>query len=368
MADLTEGTRRIRTDELLRLAGDRSITARTLEYWRQEGLLPKAQRTGQHGKRPEWTYPAEAIDQLAALLQLRQSTKQSDVLRVALWFRGFPIETYRVRSSTLKVLESFLAAIAKELEKHRESTAPGEEVPWSAVERLGTLLAGKRGAKAPARYQRQTRQERARAMTLLLGLALGDQRATAMLEHDEDHVKRMLGLDRARRGHPALRGWLQGPPEQGMEGFTRIGSIPALIHAVQRATDEELKTSRLVGLTFLDGMAAFSRLADALSLMDNTVGLAAIEALRDEPTSAVWITAFMVSVARSEALNANLRSIVDALQSQMLPIEERARELAPLSPDELASRLPGLDKLAFIERAGITRLIGSYQDQQDSQQ
>ncbi|HEY1687774.1 MAG TPA: hypothetical protein VGF95_02815 [Solirubrobacteraceae bacterium] len=363
MGDLTERTVRVTTEELLCAAGDAAITARTLEFWRQEGLLPKACRTGQHGKRPQWTYPVEAVDQLAVLLALREHTKQPDVLRVALWFRGFPVEAQRARSSILATLESVLAVVGKELAKHDDRRGADGELPWSAVEHLGAVLAGKRGAKAPGRYVRQTRQERARAMTLLLGLALGDERAVTNLQEDEVHLRRMFGFDRARRAHPSLRGWLQGPAEQSIEGFTRLVSISSLILAVREASEEEFETSRLLGRAFLEGITAFSRLADALSLIDNALGLAAIEALQAEPIVAVWISALIVAVGRSDELDANLHAIVEALKTSVLPIAGNARELAALTPEQLHDQLSDLAKLPFIQQAQLTRLLASYQEE-----
>jgi hypothetical protein len=201
-------------------------------------------------------------------------------------------------------------------------------------------------------------------MTLLLGLALGDERADANLAEDEVHLRRMFGFDRARRAHPSLRGWLQGPADGSIEGFTRIASIPALIEAVRQANEEELETSRLLGQTFLAGLTAISRLADALSLMDNALGLAAIDAVQAEPIVAVWITALILAVSRSEELDANLRAIVEALKTSVLPVTGNARELAALSPEQLADQLPGLDKLPFIEQARLMRLLASFKETQ----
>ncbi|MGA2166079.1 MAG: MerR family transcriptional regulator, partial [Solirubrobacteraceae bacterium] len=162
MTELTEGTERVTTAELLDVAQDQGVTARTLEYWRHEGLLPKAERTGQTGKRPEWTYPAEAIDQLATLLRLREKTRQPDTLRVALWFEGFPIDTGRVRASIAAALRDMLELLTKEIDKRRDQDETSEDSTWAALEQVGRLLARKRGQKTMPRYGRQKREDRDR--------------------------------------------------------------------------------------------------------------------------------------------------------------------------------------------------------------
>jgi hypothetical protein len=134
---MTESTSRVSTAELLAGVTDSWITPRTLEYWRHEGLLPKAERTGQAGKRPEWTYPVAARDQLAHLLDLRHRTKQPDLLRATLWFRGFDVETSRARRSIAAVLTRTQAAILGEIEKRRDPSLPPEESRWAALEKVG---------------------------------------------------------------------------------------------------------------------------------------------------------------------------------------------------------------------------------------
>ena len=70
---------RLTTAQLLAVATelDPSVTARRLEFWRNQGLLPHPERTGQDGTRPIWTYPPQAENELRALLRLREATKNS---------------------------------------------------------------------------------------------------------------------------------------------------------------------------------------------------------------------------------------------------------------------------------------------------
>ena len=259
MAGLSEGTERATTADLIATAKVPGVTTRTLEYWRHQGLLPKAERTGQSGKRPEWTYPVEAIDQLVALLRLRSKTKDPDLLRTGLWFDGYPVEVERVRTSITAVLRRSLDAMTKEIEKRREPGVTGDDANWAALEQIGRTLARKRGPSAPPRYGRQARAERERAMTLALGLVLGDAGTSARLEQDAPRVERMIGLDRGRRPRGGLPAWLDGPPDEGLQGFANLGSLPALIETMKAATDEELTASRGLARIMLDGITAFAR-------------------------------------------------------------------------------------------------------------
>ncbi|MFI4993071.1 MAG: hypothetical protein ACHQCH_05585 [Solirubrobacterales bacterium] len=361
---MTESTERVTTAELLDLAKSSVATARTLEYWRQEGLLPKAKRTGQTGKRPEWTYPAEAADQLTALLRLREKTKQPDVLRVALWFEGFPIDTVRVRASIAAELRRLHEFVTNEVDEHRGRSAAGEGSTWVALEEIGRLWARKRGSNAPPRYGRQTLDDRARAMTLILGLALGDNGASSRLEEDAHRVEWLIGADRGRHSRAGLPTLLKGTPGEGLADFASFASLPALIETIESATEDEVAASRMLARLMLDGITGFARIVDAFTVIENVFGLAAMETFRDDPNAAVWLTAFVIAVGRSRELSENLRSLLDALSRDVLPVAERARELAVLSAEDLHQQLPALENLPFIERVRIQGLISKYRDEQ----
>lgn len=363
-AGLSEGTERATTADLLAAANVPGVTTRTLEYWRHQGLLPKAERTGQHGKRPEWTYPVEAIDQVVALLRLRSKTKDPDLLLTGLWFDGYPVDVARVRTSITAVLRHSLDAMTKEIEKRREPGATGDDANWAALEQIGRTLARKRGPSALPRYGRQARAERERAMTLALGLVLGDAGTSARLEQDAPRVERMIGLDRGRRPRGGLPAWLDGPPDEGLQGFANFGSLPALIDTMKIATDEELTASRGLARIMLDGITAFARIADAFTGTENASGFGAIAVFRDEPMALVWLVSFVIAAGRSSELSEGLRSVVDSLSRQVLPVDSRARELAALGDDDLRSRLSELEALPFAEQVRLKRLVANYRDEQ----
>src|SRR4051812_36789065 len=106
---------RLTTAQLLAVATetDPSVTTRRLEFWRNEGLLPHPKRTGQEGTRPVWTYPPETVGQLQALLRLRESTKDPDVLRAALWFDGYPVSTALARAAIIDYIREMCVAMER---------------------------------------------------------------------------------------------------------------------------------------------------------------------------------------------------------------------------------------------------------------
>lgn len=359
---LTESTGRVSTAALLAAVDDPGVTARTLEYWRQQGLLPKAERTGQAGRRPEWTYPASAVEQLREIERLRAQTRQPNGLRVALWFRGFEIDLEHVRESLISTLRRFHLQILKEIERRRDPVLPAAEAQWTALEQVARTLARKRGAHAPPRFGRQRQEERDRAITVLLGLVLGLPEAAARLSSDGAFVERLMGLDRARQPLGGVSAWLTGAPGEGLDGFVAIGSLPALIAAVEAAEAGELLAARELARTMLVGIVAFSRMADAFALADNATGLGAWTTIASNPTAAVWLTALVVSIRRNKGYSDNLRAIVDALDQTVLPVDMHARSLADLTPEDLKGRLEGLP---FLQQAGLKRLIADYQNTGD---
>jgi hypothetical protein len=364
MAGLTESTSRLTTAELLAAGDDPELTTRTLEYWRQEGLLPKATRTGQDGKRPEWTYPAEAADQLATLLRLRKKTKQPDTLRVALWLEGHPIDSSRVQASVASDLRRLLGVMTKEVDKCRRLADGSEVSTWAALEQIARRWARKRGPKAPPRYGRQKLADRERAMTLAFGLALGVDGAAEHVKEDARLIERMIGLDRGRNPRGGLPALLDGPAGEALTGFASLCSLPALIHAVESTASDEFAASRVLAGVFVNGLVTFARLTDALAVTENAIGLGAIETLHDDPNTAVWVIAFIVAVKPSRALNDNLQELVAVLAESVLPVERHARELAAVPAEDLDQHLPHLENLPFIKQVGIKQLIDKYRDEQ----
>ena len=349
---------RLQTAQLLALARevDASVTERTLEFWRHHGLLPRPERSGQNGKAPLWTYAPEAANQLRALLRLRAQTKDPNVLRAALWYDGYLVETARVRSSISAYLRQLRDSCEKELAK-RLSATDDPEARWQAIRAVAELLAKKRGKGFP-RLSRQALSERTNAIALTLGIVLGDERATQHLEADAPAVERLIGVDRGRRFSPAGAGpWLDGPAGEGLASFAQMGSLPRLIAVVDAAPDEQLEVARDLGRTLLGGVSAFSRIADSMVGRDNASGMGGMRMLDGDAHAALFIVPLVLSILNSSELAQNLGQVLTAIQSNVLPLEREAKELAGLSEQGRAERLKKLAELPFVEQVRIKRLL-----------
>lgn len=358
-----EGTSaRLQTGQLIALAADADapVSERTLEFWRQQNLLPHPERSGQNGKRPVWLHPPETADQLRALLRLRQQTKDPNVLRAALWYEGYMIETARVRDSINSHLCQFRNLCKKELEKHHSGPPGSPEARWQAIQAAARVLAGKRGKEFP-RLSRQTLAERSVGIALTLGLLLGDEEAMHHLEADAPAVERLIGVDRGRRFRPGGAGpWLDGPPQEGLKSFANGANLDRLIAVVDGATDEDLKAARDCARTLLGGISAFSRIADAFVGGDNASGMAAISALDGDPRAALFVVPLVLSILGSTELAQNLGLVLSAIQTNVQPIEQQARELAALSKEQRTEYLKKLSQLPFSEQLPIRRLLAEF--------
>jgi hypothetical protein len=355
---------RLQTAQLLAVAAeiDPSVTERTLEFWRHQGLLPRPERTGQRGKTPIWTYPTGASDQLRDLLRLRDQTKDPNVLRAALWYDGFPIQTARVRNSIGAYLAQLRDICERELAK-RSSGADDPEARWQAIQAVAQVTARKRGKGFP-RLSRQALSERTSAIALTLGLVLGEEEATRQLEAHAPEVERLIGVDRGRRFRPGGVGpWLDGPPEEGLESFAQIGSLARLIEVVHTAADAELHAARDLGRTLLGGISAFSRIADAIVGRDNASGMAGMRMLDGDAHAVLFVVPLVLSILSSSELAQNLGQVIADLQSNVLPIELKVRELAALSEEEQTERLTNLAQLPFVEQLRIKRLLVGFRNE-----
>jgi hypothetical protein len=368
VARVSEGSRdRLPTAQLLALARDSEpgITERALELWRHQDLLPKAERTGQDGTRPVWTYPAEAADQLRALLRLRAATKDPNLLRSALWFEGYPVPTSRARQSMVTVLRKMQASVDKELA--RRSAAHGLDPQHGRAQALTEVardLAARRGKGLP-RFGRQHLHDRTQGVEAMFRLGLGEDPSSGQLDdRTAAAVERVMGIDQARRYRPAgAQPWLTGPPAEWLTTFQQLGSLPRLIEALQSADEPELEQTRPVARTVMTGIAAFSQLADAFAGYRNASGLAAAETLKDEPLIRVMITAWMVSAMRLRDVAANIHDVSATLTGTILPIEADVRNFAELPEAEREARI---SKLPWPEQRRIRRLISAFKNSEDT--
>src|SRR4051794_5981544 len=75
-------------------AGADDVGPRTLAFWREGGVLPPFRRAPA-GSKALWVCPAYALDQLRALLRIREKVREArepdelHLIRVSLWIEGY---------------------------------------------------------------------------------------------------------------------------------------------------------------------------------------------------------------------------------------------------------------------------------------
>jgi hypothetical protein len=351
---------RLTTTQLLLIAqgSEPDITARTLEFWRHQDLLPKAERTSQDGTRPVWTYPAAAAGQLRALLRLRKASKEPDVLRSSLWFDGYPVPASRARESMIAYLRKVQAGVDKEIARRTAALGPDAEgARAEAIAEAARDFASRRTRGLP-RFGRQSLADRVGAMEAMFRLGLDEGTEPGQVdERTAAAIERVMGVDQGRRYRPeGAQPWLTGPATEALPFFQEFGSLSRLIDALDSADEPEFRWAGERARIFLAGVVAFSQVADAAAGYRNASGLAGVEILKDEPAIRVMLTAWMISAMRQQAIAENVKEVTAALTETILPIETYAREVAALPEAERAARL---QKLPWTERRRIVRLIES---------
>jgi hypothetical protein len=136
-----------------------------------------------------------------------------------------------------------------------------------------------------------------------------------------------------------------------------MGSLDRLITVVEDASNEEMEVARDLARTLLGGISAFSRIADAFDGRDNASGMTGMRMLDGDPHAALVVVPLVLSILSSTELAQNLSQVLTAIQSNVLPLEQQARELAALSEDERTERLKNLSQLPFVEQVRIKRLL-----------
>jgi hypothetical protein len=354
---------RLTTDQLLMVATefDPATTSRRLEFWRNQHLLPHPERTGQAGTRPVWTYPPQAADQLRALFRLRKTTKDPDVLRVALWFEGYDVSTSRARDAMSGYVHKIRAGVERELARRMPTANTDDEASrWTVIEQIAQVLARKRVGSLP-RYGRQPQRRRDRAVALTMGLALSEPRAEKLLNEESAlDVEKLLGLTPGR----ALRvgdaePWLSGPATTGLAGFAKFASLTELSAAVESADDTHLEAARANARTLLHGMSFVVRLADAFTGTPNATGITALIQLTQVPDICIWITALLASLARSPEHADGVTEVLAAL-SALQSVEGQVRELAAMSEEDRSALFKNLPNLPYRQQAGFRRVVEEF--------
>ncbi len=153
-----------------------------------------------------------------------------------------------------------------------------------------------------------------------------------------------------------VRGWM-GHRRRAWPALPRRGSLPRLVEVLSAASNAELELARTLARTLIGGMTAFSGIADAIAGRDNAAGFGVIRLLAGEPALPVVIVPLFIAILRSNELAAGLEQVLAGLQTDVLPVEQRFKELLDLPETERAERLNGLSRLSFAEQLRIKRLL-----------
>lgn len=216
---------------LIALAAERgdTISARSLELWRYRGLLPRGE---QPAGRVAWLYPPVSKSQLLRLLYWRGKTRSLDLILIALWIEGFPIDVARARASLRAFVDAWERELARELD--------GADDVSSAIEALARKFAGKRGKAAIPRIARMTADERIRACAYALAFAFNAEEEIARRKDDAVLLERMLGFRTGRSGGLATVMPLDEDTLR-LAGLRPPGQLRAMLDS---ATDDEFEFVR----------------------------------------------------------------------------------------------------------------------------
>jgi hypothetical protein len=355
---------RLTTAQLLAVATelDPTITTRRLEFWRNQRLLPHPERTGQDGTRPVWTYPPQAVDQLRALLRLREATKDPEVLRVALWFEGYDVPTAQARAAMINYIHRLRESVDRELGRHTPSdNTDHDQGRWAGIEQVAQVLARRRKGTLPRRG-RQPQPQRERAVTVAIGLVLNEPRASDLLDEASAlDVEKLLGLTPGRSLRVGEAGpWLSGPAVTGLADFAKFGSLAALTKAVESADDMQLEAARANARLLMLGLSFAVRLADAFTGNPNATGMTALLELAQVPDICIWITALLASLGQSPDHAESIAEVLQAI-SNLQSMEDQVRAIAAMPEEDRAALLKNLPNLPYRQQAGIRRVVHEFQ-------
>jgi hypothetical protein len=329
--DKPEGAVWVTTPDLLAHAQrhEPDATARTLEHFRNQGLLPTARRIGQQGRRPVYGYPAEALRQLNAVMLWRRKEKNPDWLRVLVWIDGWPIDLERVRRSFAVVTRQIDEGVTAELQ--RLAGLHDDPIAAAAID-----VAGRRGKNAFfPRRGRMPAAVRAEAVELLLHCFVGDERPRITHQQASD-VLRLLGLDAARAAAIGVPDYPVPTSTEDLLPDPALFGIHQLASTAESVTIDELVAARRDIKLVAVWLPIFGAIVGALTGGSGTITDIAGQAI-DEPVMSVLLLAMVIALRRAgmaetireldEALQIAPQLVRDALTAQQMPREQLDRNL-----------------------------------------
>jgi hypothetical protein len=292
------------------------VSARMLETFRAEGLIPRPSRAGYRGRAPVWAYPDGADQQLIALLRWRGRTKSPEVLRVLLWLDGFPIPPQAVRDALVGELSTMLDSIDREITSlaREHGLDPHDEGErGQALQLVAGVLAAKRGPRALPRHGRVRAAERARAVEVLLRTFAFGERVEAGAG-EADTVERVLGAAPNGRRHRVSGAgpWLTGPAEALLEAGDVV-ALPSILESARQATDAELDTVRRIVIALFRHLPLVARMVNVMFDDDNYAGLGGLAEVDRNPEIVMLLIPSVLGMVRA-GWQDNLQDVTTALE------------------------------------------------------
>jgi len=292
--------------------GFTDLTARRIETWRHQGLLPRPQRVAQNGLRPVWLSPPETAPQLATLCELHQHTRDTETLRVLLWLRGYPQPPAAIRSALVAAIDNTHRSIATELAKtirRAQLTGDPADVQRQAMTHFAARVAARRGAHASPPRVRSAQTHRSQGVAALLHtLYFGEAPPPSL--GTANNVERTLGLlprgriDTVTTDGPAgkrivAEPWHDGTPTP-LAVIANTASLPALRRAAEQVSDADLELARTITAPLISGLAHVAHGAATLRNYDQALGLGIVATIKFEGHEAPLL-ALIASLLQSDS-------------------------------------------------------------------
>ncbi len=344
-------------DQLLALAAAEGfdqpeITARKIERWRKEGLLPRPRRISLGrplGTRSE--YPPGTGQQLLALCRLRRRFPHDlDAVRFGLWYERYPLPIDDVKRSMEQLLSSIMRILPL-----------NEPDPLDAAEQLVSQARSKPRRSSSGRYLKRLRNtdevDAVQIATLQLVLG-GVPGFTAHAEEElgERSLTQMfidtLGLNRAQTDRAGeVKPWLPQDNSElakQLENMAReqLLSFPALLQALKEATPEQLTRAR----ADLKGILGFKQAAKAMEALlgPNAFGWGMFSKLPNDPAFHTFLLSFLIRLGSTshrvgmDEVEAALRKNKPSYQRMLAFLRALHREY-PAIAKEILARTRALD-------------------------
>lgn len=355
----TDSAGQIEATTLIALAAadDHKVTARMLETFREDGLMPRPVRLPNRGRTPVWAYPADSAQQLTDLMRWREYTTKRDTLRVLLWLSGHQITTTDVADAVIRWLDDSRNQLSDAIQVRAtelgldSTTLEGRQ---AAIDSLASDAAARKGRNTVLpRSRRVPPAKRTATIAMLLSTALGAPR-TGSDDEAKQH-EHTLGLDLGRQEVFETSGWLTGPASDLYAACENI-NLDSLRAAASTATEQDWEAARPVVDGLFRLLPPFVALMRAMTGTDNPAGWGPLASIADEPDLAMLLTAAVVRLMQIDPDGPN--EVAQALRDTV-PSAEAFESALDLTTSQLDHNLK---KIPVEKNDAARRLLAAYAD------